>query len=425
MIEGAPRRRGLERLTRPPVALPARQWQVLLLVGVAYLINQYDLGVFGLALPRIQASLGIGEAEIGDVTALIRIGVLPAFFLAMLADRFGRRRMLMITIVGVALSNLATAFAPDPASFVICQISARTFIGAEEMLSVVVVAEELDSRVRGWAIGALGALGAMGHGLAALLFGTVDLLPYGWRSLYFLAAVPLLGLAFLRRRLPETERFAQYQSQAEQPSSLAPLIALARSHPLRMAVLAAAVVPVSFALAPALLYVSKHLQVNEGYSPAAISVLYLTGGAIAMLGNLVGGRLADRLGRRAVLAAAALLSPALFAVFYGGTGVVVPVVWVGAIFAYFCVDVTLSALGSELFPTSSRATASAARSLIWSVAAAAGLWAQGTLVDPAGSAATATIWVLAAAPLTALVVLLAMPETAGRRLEEIAPERPL
>jgi putative MFS transporter len=425
VTDATPRRRGLARLTRPPIALPPRQWQVLLLVGVAFLINQYDLGVFGLALPRIQASLGISESEIGNVTALIRIGVLPAFALAMLADRHGRRRMLMITIVGVALSNLATAFAPDPASFVICQISARSFIGAEEMLSVVVVAEELDPRVRGWAIGALGALGSMGHGVAALMFGMVDILPYGWRSLYFLAAVPLLALAFLRRRLTETTRFAEYRDSGPPASTLAPLIALARAHPLRVAILAAAVAPVAFALAPSLLYVSKHLQVDEGYSPAAVSLLYLTGGAVAMLGNLAGGRLADRLGRRAVLTAAALISPALFAVFYGSSGSIVPVAWIGAIFAYFCVDVTLSALSTELFPTSSRATASAGRSLIWSVSAAGGLWAQGALLALAGSASMATIWVLALAPLTALVVLLAMPETAGRTLEEIAPERPL
>jgi len=104
----------------PPGKLPGRQLRVVLLVGIAYLVNQYDLGIFSLALPQIQAGLGIDEASLGGVTGLIRIGVIPAFFLAMLADRMGRRRLLMITIAGVALATVATAFAQTPEQFVAC-----------------------------------------------------------------------------------------------------------------------------------------------------------------------------------------------------------------------------------------------------------------------------------------------------------------
>jgi putative MFS transporter len=417
------------RFLRPPMRLPARQWRVLLLVGIAYMVNQYDLGIFSLALPQIQSGLAIDDGMLGTVTGLIRIGVIPAFFLAMLADRMGRRRLLMVTIAGVACATVATGFAQTPAQFVACQIAARSFMGAEEMLSIVVIAEELDTEVRGWGLGALAALGSLGHGLAALVFGFVDVLPYGWRALYVLAAVPLVALAWLRRNLDETERFKAYEAarirDGASLSVFGPLKALATIYPGRLAALAAAVIPYSFAVAAALLFISKYLQTEHGYSPGDVGLLYIVVGAFATLGNLIAGRLADRYGRRPVLSIAILANAALFALFYGGSGWVLPVAWLAAIFSFFAVDVSLSAYASELFPTSYRSTASAARTLFWAAAAGGGLAMHGVLVAFADTPSEATLWLLAAAPLSALAVIAFMPETAARSLEETAPEKPV
>lgn len=414
------------RLLTPPGKLPGRQVRVVLLVGIAYLVNQYDLGIFSLALPQIQAGLGIDEASLGEITGLIRIGVLPAFFLAMLADRAGRRRMLMVTIAGVALATVATAFAQTPEQFIACQIASRAFMGAEEMLSFVVVAEELDASARGWGIGALAALGALGHGWAALVFSFVGMLPFGWRAFYVLGALPLFALIYLRRNLEETERFRAFAASRPPGSSLAlfgPLKALAMAYPGRLAAVAGVTIPYSFAVAASLLYISKYLQTEHTYSPGQVGLLYIVVGAFAMLGNLMAGRLSDRFGRRRVLVGAILANSVLFAVFYTGSGWLLPVGWLLAIFTFFAVDVTLSAYAAELFPTSYRSTASAARTLFWAGAAGAGLAVHGMLVPIAGIASLATAWMLAAAPLAALVVLAFLPETASRSLEETAPER--
>ncbi|MDX1649798.1 MAG: MFS transporter, partial [Myxococcota bacterium] len=146
--------------------LTPRQWSLLGLLGAAELFDQYDVGILGLALKQIQEGLGIPESQIGPVTAVARLGVLPAFALTVLADRLGRRRLLLATIVGLTLSTFATAFAQDAVQFMALQFVARSFIYAETMLAVVVLAEELDAAERGWGIGMLGALGALGHGLA-------------------------------------------------------------------------------------------------------------------------------------------------------------------------------------------------------------------------------------------------------------------
>jgi len=251
-------------------------------------------------------------------------------------------------------------------------------------------------------------------------------LPFGWRALYVLGAIPLFALIYLRRNLEETERFRAFAASREPGASLSvfgPLKALALTYPGRLAAVAGVTIPYSFAVAASLLYISKYLQAEHAYSPGQVGLLYIVVGGFATLGNLMAGRLSDRFGRRRVLAGAILANSALFAVFYTGSGWVLPVGWLAAIFTFFAVDVTLSAFAAELFPTSYRSTASAARTLFWAGAAGAGLAVHGLLVPLAGVASLATAWMLAAAPVAALVVLVFLPETASRSLEETAPER--
>lgn len=85
-------------LGKPP-PLTRRQWNVIGLIGFVTIFDQYDLALFSLALKQIQAELQIPEADLGYLGALVRLGALPAFFLMVIADRLGRRRVLLFTIV--------------------------------------------------------------------------------------------------------------------------------------------------------------------------------------------------------------------------------------------------------------------------------------------------------------------------------------
>ena len=84
-----------------------------------------------------------------------------------------------------------------------------------QAIAAVVIAEEFAPEHRGWGIGALGALQACGAGVAAIMFGFVEYLPYGWRSLYAIGLGPLLLIAYFRRTLPETHRFQQIEQVRE------------------------------------------------------------------------------------------------------------------------------------------------------------------------------------------------------------------
>ena len=407
--------------------LPRDQRLTLWLVGAALLIGQFDLDIFSLALPQIQASLDISEDQVGTFAGTLRLGVLAAFPLATLADTFGRRTMLMFTIIGMTIATGLTAFAQTPTQFLIVQICARCFAYTEEMLCFVVIAEIVAPELRGFAISRLAMLGALGSGLASLLFSQVNTLPHGWRDFYLMGAVGFGLLILARRRLRETERFETLRAARRDSEGfiahLRPVLVLIRSYPGRFAALVATTIPYSFGLAAAGTFLSKYLQQERGFQPGAISMLYFFGGAISLTGYMIAGPLSDRIGRRTLLAVAMPGTALAFASIYLAPNpwVLAPC-WIAGIFCSFAANVTLSAIGSELFPTSHRSTAAAARAAINVLASLAGLAVEGSLYNAFASHVYAILALLAFAPFAIIPMLLFIPETAQRTLESIAPE---
>jgi MFS family permease len=412
-------------LGRPP-PLTRRQWSVLGLVSLVSLFEQYDVYLFALNLAHIQRELGIDEGRLGLLGGLVRAGALGAVLVTLAADRFGRRRLLLVTVLAYTLLTGATALAPNSAWFVACQMLARAFSAAETLLAVVVIAEEFDAEHRGWGIGALGAITACGAGLAALLFGLVDLLPGGWRSLYAVGLLPLLALAWWRRSMPETGRFealARERGTALRATpTLAPFAALVRSYPRRLLVLPGAMFLVGMAISPAMFFAPKYLQDAHGWSPGWVAALNFGGGAFAIIGNPVAGRLSDRFGRRPITLLFLLGAGLSVMGFYAGSGLALAPLWMAMIFGSMGGEVTLAAYGAELFPTSQRSTASGARAFALTLGIVSGLGAVSLLFGVLGSNWLAVICLGAVSLGAALLVWLGFPETSGRSLEEIAPE---
>jgi putative MFS transporter len=406
-------------------SLSSHQLQVVGVLGAANLIDSYDLGILGLALPQIQAGLGVAEEEVGRLIAVIRLGVIPAILLTVLADGFGRRRLLLLTILGFTLCTALTAFARDAREFMLLQLLARLFIAAEGMLAVVVIVEELDAHSRGWGIGVLGAMSALGHGVASLVFSLVNRLPYGWRALYLAGILPLLLLAWFRRSLRETRRFREHRERqplADPRKVLEPVRNLFLMYPGRTVALCAAVFPATFVAGVALPFTSKYLQEAHGYTPAEVAIMYLTVGVVAPIGSVVAGRLGDRFGRKSMMIVGLLANAAAIAAFYNLAGAWLPIAWGVAVLTVAVLEVLFGALGAELFPTSYRSTASGVRVVVGTLGGAIGLWLEGWLYTMTGSHAAAITWMLLAMPIAPLVVALFLPESANRELEDISPE---
>lgn len=411
-------------LGRPP-ALTRHQWRVLGLVSIVSLFEQYDVVLFTMSLKQVQADLGLDESSLGFLISLVRSGALFALPLTLAADRFGRRRLLLVTILGYTLCTGATAFAPNATSFIVCQFLARIFAAAEMGIAIVVIAEEFDVEHRGWGMGALGALHACGAGVAGIAFAFVDVLPYGWRALYTIGLVPLLFVAYLRRSLPETGRFSRARERVEFRAAppLGPALDLVRRHPLRLAILALAVVTIEMAMGPAISFAPKFLQDVHGWSPAQVAALTVGGGAFAIIGNSLAGWLSDRRGRRPVTVMFTCGVLVAIVGFYSLAGFpFAPFLWIPLVFGLMGTQVTLGAYGAEMFPTGVRSTASGVREFCKAGGAVLGLALVSVLFGVVGSNWTAIVILCAIGALSPLIVVLSFPETAGRSLEEIAPE---
>ena len=413
-------------LGQPP-PLTRHQWRIVGLIVVVNIFDQYDLMLFSLALKQIQTDLAIPEAQLGDLGAIIRLGALPAFFFAVLADRVGRRRVLLITIIAYTVLTGLTAFAPNAASFVVLQFAARIFAVAEVMLAYVVIAEELDPEHRGWGAGALAALGAIGSGLALGLFAAVDILPMGWRSLYLIGLVPLGLIAWLRRSLPETKRYA---AQADERShseigrgAIRPVINLVRMYPGRILMIGSVIFLLSFAENAGGFFGPKYLQEEHGWAPYHYSLLGVAGGFVGIFGGTFAGRLSDRFGRKKIAAVFLIAHPVLVLAFYQGFGWPLVPIWVGMIFSGIAAGVVLATYGNELFPTSYRSTASGARTIVATIGGVLGLAAESLLYGIYHSHWTAISLLVLVAFAAPIIVVIFFPETSGRELEEISPER--
>jgi putative MFS transporter len=418
----------------PPVfggtpKLPERQWRFLGLMIAATFFNAYDMQVFGLALKQIQAGLGIDEGHLGFLGSAIALGVVPGVLLAVCADTWGRRRVLLVTIVGYTLFTGLTAFSQDETTFLGFQFMARAFGAAEMVLASVVVAEEIDAEHRGWALGVLGALGMFGAGLALLIFGFVETLPLGWRSMYLVGFFPLAVIAYLRRRLPETSRFESQAARAEASPTLAsalrPLVSLVKVYPRRFAAISSVRFLNAFATQAPGLFLPKYLQEEHGWDPGRFAIVGAVIGFGALCAMPLVGRLGDRMGRKPVSIVFMAVIPLSVVGLYGTSGaLLVPAFWFALSFSDGGADLNVSTFGKELFPTSYRSTADSSRQLVGQLGGSLGLAMESVLYAFTNSHAIAISIVALPAVLMPFIVAFAIPETSGRDLEEIAPEPP-
>jgi len=404
---------------RAPEPIPPQQRSLLLLVGAAYFIAGYDVNIYGFAARQIQQSFNIPESDIGLVIAIFRLGIIPALGLAWLADRIGRRQLLMITLAGAAVTTVWTAFTQSLNEFLLAQAVARIFIYTEEILCMVVIAEEFSERTRGWAAGQLGALGALGGGAAALVFGFVPFLPFGWRAIYALGAIPLIWLMWARRALPETRRFQERKSG----DSVRPLASLMKNYPGRLALLVAVCLLFGGAIGATVPLASAFLQGTHQWQPWQVSVLTLGAGFISILGTTAAGSMSDRFGRRLVIAVSVLSTAASFALFYAwATGPWLILFWTIGLFSGLAADVLITSLGAELFPTSHRSLAASIRMMASLFGGLIGLIAERELFTVMGSHGPAVATLAAFAPLC-LIAIWFLPEPAQKKLEDISAER--
>jgi MFS family permease len=395
----------------PPVPLDARASGVLGTLAALSVVLGYLNTLFTQTVTFAGAEFGAGNRDQGVAGAVVRLGSFLALAVVALADRRGRRLVLLWASAAGCVLAATGALAPSLAWLTASQTVARGFATALLLVVGIVAAEEVPARTRAYAVSLLAMAGGLGAGTALVALKLADLGLRGWRLLYVLPLVALPLVASVRRRLPESRRFLA-------PHPEVPIA----GHGGRLWLLALSGLLTNLFIAPQSQFTNQYLRAERGFSAGRISLLSLITGAPGAVGIIVGGRIADIRGRRRVAAVALVGGAACTVAFFLSRGW--PLwVWpfVGSMISAASIP-ALGVYGPELFPTSLRGRANGMVGVCALGGSAAGLALAGALGDSFGRLGPAMA-ILATGPvLVAAMVLTLYPETAGRELEELNPE---
>jgi MFS family permease len=409
----AARRRGM---TREHIIL-------LLLLCAAAFFDGYDTSVKSLALKQIRESFDLSKSSASALLAVVFFGAVPALALTRWADRVGRRRVLIVSILGYTTFSGLTALAPNAGVFTTFQFGQQIFLVAEGALVWTMAAEELPASARGFGFGVLGMNMMLGTGCAAILYGGIfDPLGISWRWLYVVGVPPLLLVSVLRRRLPESRRFVAAQKRRRLAERWQEIL---RPPYVRWLVL---VVVVSFLVQltqQATVFAVDYLQTDRDIGTSAANGMLVLAGLPGIPIMVMAGALSDRLGRRLVACSLSMLSLVGALGFYWlpGSAVVLllclTLTVVGAMGAF----PTLATYPSELFPTGLRGLAASWSNTAQVFGRTASLGLAAILLAATNENQSVTATVLAVGPFLAVVLIATMfPDTHGRELEETSGE---
>ncbi len=393
-------------------SITREQWRTLGAAQLGWMLDAMDVMLYAFALTAIAREFGLSAAASGALASatLITSGLGGGLF-GFLADRYGRARALVWSILTYSIFTALTATSMNVAQLVLWRALVGFGLGGEWAAGSVLVAETWPAEHRGKAMGFMQAGWAVGYILAATLAALV--LPrFGWRALFALGILPALATGWIMRSVPEPRIWkARRRQRAAVPLTRTFLIATL----LTTAVL--------FAYWGLFTWIPAYLASAVEKGGAGMSVVRSWAWIVPMqigafFGYVLFGFLADRFGRRPtfvffVLAAAALVP------LYGNWGRSPTVLMaLGPLVGFFGHGYfsVFGALLAELFPASIRATA---QGLCYNIGRAAGGAAAPFVIGAAadrygiGSALMLTsVFFVAGA-----VLMLMLKETRGAELE--------
>lgn len=174
---------------------------------VILVLDGYDLGVVGAALPSIMKQMGVTATTAGFMASSALFGMmLGAMFFGALADKLGRRKMLALCIGLFSIFTAAAGLTHDPVSFSVTRFIAGLGIGGVLPIAAAQMGEFSPVSIRARLVALVFAGYAVGGVLVALI-GKQLIADYGWQSTFFVAGLPLLLIPFMLKALPESVPF--------------------------------------------------------------------------------------------------------------------------------------------------------------------------------------------------------------------------
>ncbi|MFN0124269.1 MAG: MFS transporter [Blastocatellia bacterium] len=405
--------------------LTRMQWNTLLAAKAGWMLDAMDVMLYAFALTTLKSEFGFTDKEAGLVaSATLFAAAAGGIGFGVVADRWGRRHALSLTLLIYSLGSAATAtvglFGASWFSPLTQLLFWRAFLGlgmgGEWACGAALVAETWPAHLRGRAMAIMQSGWALGYILAALLAALI--LPlYGWRALFLVGVLPALLIVWIRRHVPETLERAPGEKPASPLEVFSPRF---RSFTLRAGSVAVCVLIAYWGL---FTWLPTFLARPVEQGGAGLGVIRGLGWIVptqigAFFGYLSFGVIADKLGRRPAFILYLLVTAVITPIYGLYARNATLLLLLGPVLGFFGSGYfsLFGTMVSELFPQRIRATALGVIYNIGRAASAVAPWLVGALADQygIGSALGATsLFLLAGAAL-----MLTLPETKGKELTE-------
>lgn len=326
-----------------------------------YALDSYDYFTLPLSMVAISAYFSLDNGQTGLLTTVtLVVSAVGGALAGILADRIGRVKALMITVITYAVFTVLCGFAPNYETLLVFRALQGLGFGGEWAVGAILVAEYATAKHRGRTLGAVQSAWAAGWALAVIVYTLVfhfldaDI---AWRVMFWTGALPALLVIYVRRNVSDAPEAAERRRASTARGSFSTIFKkdLLRTT-LFATLLSTGVQGGYYTLAT---WVPTYLKTERGLTVVG------TGGYLAFLisgafiGYLTGGYLTDRIGRKKNIALFAFLSAAGILAYTsipsGANGLLLVLgfplgFFMSAIFSGF------GSFLSELYPTAVRGT---------------------------------------------------------------------
>jgi SHS family lactate transporter-like MFS transporter len=287
-------------------ALDRTQRAAFVAALLGWTLDAFDYFLLTFVLKDIATSF---HAEVSAVSVAITLTLVArpigAFVFGRLADRFGRRPVLMADVGLYSVLAVVSAFAPTLQALLVLRFLFGFAMGGEWGIGASLALETIPARSRGVVSGILQEGYPMGYFLAAL--ANLALPAIGWRGMLALGALPALLILYIRRHVPESPAWQAARAQGQAGRGQGFLQSVRGKWGLLAYVVVLMTCFNFFSHGTQDLY-PTFLRVQHGFGSGVVTALTIVLNIGAVCGGLIFGALSERIGRRKAIVLAALIA---------------------------------------------------------------------------------------------------------------------
>jgi MFS family permease len=393
--------------------------RALLAASLGWMLDSFDVMLYALVLAELIRELGMSTATAGLLGSLTLVAsAVGGFIFGVIADRAGRTRALVWSMLIYSVFTAACGFAQSVAQLAVFRIGLGLGFGGQWASGATLVSETWPAEHRGKALGLMQSAWAIGYGLAAIV--TAIVMPrWGWRAVFFVGVVPAFVTLWIQHRVPEPPLWrasvaASSQARGRFVEIFVPPI---RTLTLWVTLMNALTM---FAWWGINLWIPAYLSLpvergGIGLSAGGMSWLIVTMQIGMWFGYVTFGYVSDALGRKQTYVTY-LVCASLLILVYGSTRHPIALLVLGPFVAFFGTGYFsgFGAVTAEIYRTSIRATAQGFTYNVGRIASAIAPFVVGSLAQTRGFGVAFTTASVAFA--LAAISWAWIPETRGRAL---------